>query len=158
MLQRSINQKRDPPMQFKPLSQGQMIDIHQRHQRLRAKFDAFVTELEWFHEPTCPVPGIAVTKAQDGQSCTVAFASVTLHLNFAMRMEPENNVPVGHVTCRVPASSLGAPPPIIGGFTFNGSGRTKFDASTDSDPIGIEEHAGSILTHFLAIALARPIE
>lgn len=145
-------------MQFKPLLQGQLIDLHNSHQRLRAKFNAFLTELEWFHEPDCPTPGVVVTRAQDGQSCTVAFASIVLHLHFAMRLEPNSGFPVGQVTCRVPASSLGAPPPIIGSFTFKGNGRTDFEVGQEADPIEIEQHATSIAAQFLAIALARPIE
>lgn len=144
-------------MQLKPNLVERIGYVDKRFNQLREKFSVFLTNLDYFAEPKCHIPGVKVTKAADGLSCSVAFATVVIEDRFLVSMRKDGSGPTGHVICTLEAPLFMEEVPLLGSFTFKGKGTTDFEPPANADPIEIDTHAAELVMHFVELALQRPM-
>lgn len=144
-------------MLLRPISEDRAIEFHARYLRLRERFGAFLAGLDWLVQANCPIKGVVVAKAPDGDACSISFTTVTIRLAFAMSISADSGVPTGNVVCTLMAPAFQVEPPVIASFTFNGNGTTNFEVPQGEDPVNMSTYAVDIALHLLGVALARPM-
>lgn len=141
-------------MKIVPNIAARIAATHRLHTKLRAVFDSFVAQLDYFASDKCEVPGVSISANAGSDTFTASLSTVRLAFTFVVQRTDAASR--GHVVCVKEAPSFSDEVRILGSFSFDVQGLADIEVAPGEDPVDLNYAAVEVVLCFLDLALKLP--